>query len=190
MLSVQTEESYKNDKKNENNQENNGEKDTLIRKRTVEDGNETLVENLDEKRPKKDDGKSNHSNDDQNSGHQTKPSFSSFKSLSESSVSPFASLKPRNITFPFNSSSHSAKKTFGSNISGSGFDSLVPSSKNSSEDTNIFCESKALNNSTEIHKKTPNEAFSMLLEKEVDNYTQKDDHVIKKSTAILEQEGN
>ncbi|KAG5518525.1 hypothetical protein PMAC_002921 [Pneumocystis sp. 'macacae'] len=179
MQSLQIDEFCKNDKKDEDSQENNEERDILVRKRTVEDENETFIENLDEKRPKKDDGKNDNSNNDQISRDQAKLSNS-----------PFASLKSRNITFPLNLSSQFAKRAFGSNISSSGFDSLVsPLKTTSEENVNISCESKTLNDSMKIHKKTPeDETFCMLLEKEVDSYTQKDDNEIKKSVIISEQE--
>ncbi|EMR09772.1 hypothetical protein PNEG_01956 [Pneumocystis murina B123] len=159
-------------------------KDNICKKRIAEDKGSNFVEKFEGKRPKKDKEKDS-PEINQTSNYQSQTLSASFKSFSESSVSPFSSLKSNNPIF-VNPSNQLEKKTFGSNISGPNFESLLSSSKNDIKED--VSDNKITNSLTDTYKKASDEAFGILLKQELDCRDSFDDNITKVTTFILEQE--
>lgn len=160
--------------------------DSICRKRDLESKEDDSSENFEEKRLKKD-KESCLLKVDQTLNHEVQPLSSSFKSFSDSFVSPFASLKSNNTILPLNSSHQSTKKTFGLNFSGPNFESLASLFKNDEKEVFSDSNENETNCSTDTYKKT-NNTFGMLLEQEIDDNSYHEDNMSKKKAFVMEQE--
>ncbi|KTW28080.1 hypothetical protein T552_01941 [Pneumocystis carinii B80] len=160
-------------------------KNNICKKRISEDKESSFVEKIEGKRPKKDDKEKELLEINQSPDYQSQSMFKPFKTFSESSVSPFSSLKSNNPMF-VNSSGQSAKKAFGSNISGPNFESLVSSSEKDTKES--VSEEEIANSLTDTYKKASDKAFGILLEQQLSYHDSFDDNMTKVTTFVLEQE--